>query len=471
MVELESLTAPQLKSRACALGLTVPSKAKKAEVAKLIFDMESKGSQIAGSGDGSNNAAILDALECVWSLSALNGCPSTVRNTAALIAPLTSASSPSTAAFAVLSATGVRARHIVDELMKADAAINKSSDAWWHKASASSVFETFQKGCLNIKSSAGWERSVHESTSGSFICCISAYCDSVTVTRTSSTGSTISYTQRNDAGFSIDDLESLNLDSPSVDSGETSGADCRLWNAWGVFGQLGKEMESIIEASDRTLGSSGSAKTVPEKKQWWADRDDTDRRLQVLCRRLQRLIGPVALSMLVPPVQLESFDMQIRALAGKAQAQLPSDVLVAMMHAAPVIGFEALEPYVDVTVVSALRQLWSDSSHLQLVRCSVVLVLPPPLHHFPWESMPALRECSVSRIICPSTCFAAAAVHPKSVDTRNAYYVINPGGDLLDTQNFFEPWFSAVPGWSGCAGSTPPAGEALERISQSHLFM
>jgi hypothetical protein len=470
LVELESLTVAQLKSRASDLGLAVPSKSKKADMARLIFDHQSI--EADKNTRSIVDSSILEALECVWSLCALNGSPSTVRNTAALFACLLSASAPSTAAFAVLSATGVRARHIVDELMKLDSSsTKKSSEAWWQNSDALRVFETFHKGCLNIKSSSGWERAVHESTSSFFICSISVYSNHVTVTRSSSFSGTASYTQRNVAEFSMEDLESLHLDSPGAEAGGRSKVDSDLWNSWGIFSSLGKEMESIIEASDRTLGSSSNAKTIPEKKQWWADRDDSDRRLQVLCRRLERLVGPVALSLLIPPVQEKALSLQIQKLALQVQSAIKPEVLEAMMHAAPVIGFDALEPFVDLACIDALKQLWSSCSHLDLGRWSAVLVLPPPLHHFPWESMPALRNCSISRMISPSICFAAAAAHPKNVDTRNAYYIINPGGDLVDTQSFFEPWFSSVPGWSGCAGSAPSANEALERISQSHLFM
>ena len=469
LAELESLTAVQLKSRASELGLTVPSKAKKADVAKLIYDHESQ--REGNVGQRLSHAVIIDALECVWSLSATNGSPSTVRNVASLISLLISTSSPSLAAFAVLSATGVRARHIVDELIKSDASLIKRGDAWWHDANALRVLDIFQRGCSSIALSKGWESIVHESASSSLTCSISAYSNCVTVTRSSAMRDTISYTQRNEAGFSIDDLETLHLGSPTSEATCESRVDSNLWNAWGIFSSLGKEMESTINASDRTLGSSSNAKTISDKKQWWIERDDADRRLQVLCRRLQRLIGPVALSILIPPIQDESFSLQIHSLAFQKHAQLKPEILEAMMHAAPIVGFDALEPYADTACIDGLKTLWSNSSHLELRRWSTVLVLPPPLHHFPWESMPALRNCSISRMICPSVCFAAAAAHPKSVDTRNAYYVINPSGDLADTQAFFEPWFSSVPGWSGCAGSTPPTSEALERISQSHLFM
>ncbi len=469
LIELESLTAVQLKSRASELGLAVPSKAKKADIAKIIFDFGSSNSKERS--DDCQKAVILDALECVWSLSASNGSPSTVRNAAALISTLLSVSSPSTAAFAVISATGVRARHVVDELMKLDSTSDNIGEAWWKNSNAVRVFEEFQKGCSNIKSISGWERVVHESNSNSCSCSISVYSNYVTVTRSSLMTGTISYTQRNEEGYSIEDLDALHFDSPSSEATEEIGHDSNLWNSWGIFSGLGKEMEKIIDASDHTLGSSANAKTSSEKKQWWANRDESDRRLQMLCRRLQRLLGPVALSLLIPPVEEESFSLQIKNLAFQVRASEKSEVLEAMMHAAPIIGYDALHEFMDDSSIDALRKIWSNSSHLDLSRCSAVLVLPPPLHHFPWESMPALRDCSMSRMICPSICFAAAAAHPKSVDTRNAYYIINPGGDLVDTQNFFEPWFSSVVGWSGCAGSTPPASEALKRISQSHMFM
>jgi len=202
--------------RAAELGLVVPSKAKKADVAKLIFGFECKGSGTAAAATphalelvgASSTAAVLLALECVWAASAQHGSPSTVRSAAAMMAPLlSSSSSPSAAAFALLSATGVRARHIVDELMKGDAAAqahkgdaagaaaHKSREAWWHKPAAAAIFDAFRRGCADVRLSQGWEAAVEGCVGGAHVCCISTHAASVTVTRSCAGGQTVSYTQ------------------------------------------------------------------------------------------------------------------------------------------------------------------------------------------------------------------------------------------------------------------------------------
>jgi hypothetical protein len=92
----------------------------------------------------------------------------------------------------------------------------------------------------------------------------------------------------------------------------------------------------------------------------------------------------------------------------------------------------------------------------------VILILDKHLQMFPLESMPILRSQSVSRLPCLSflrdrilytqahatkDAFEDFGVCSSnvwtdfSVSKRSAYYVLNPGGDLKDTQKEFEPLF------------------------------
>lgn len=87
--------------------------------------------------------------------------------------------------------------------------------------------------------------------------------------------------------------------------------------------------------------------------------------------------------------------------------------------------------------------------------CPLLLVLSPCLHALPWESMPCLRGRSVSRVLSlPACCGAAAAAFtsgggrssPAALPT-SAFYLLNPSGDLADTQSAFQQLLEAQAGW------------------------
>jgi separase len=94
----------------------------------------------------------------------------------------------------------------------------------------------------------------------------------------------------------------------------------------------------------------------------------------------------------------------------------------------------------------------------------IVLLLDKTLVMFPWESMPALRQKSVSRL--PSFIFLRKiSSMPNTVNRKSLGFVLNPGGDLTSTQNTFEKLFSKKE-WSGIIGKTPSETEYLELLKK-----
>lgn len=91
----------------------------------------------------------------------------------------------------------------------------------------------------------------------------------------------------------------------------------------------------------------------------------------------------------------------------------------------------------------------------------VILILDKHLQMFPFESTPILQPQAVSRLPCLSFLrdrilyarsygsrhafddFGMVDTEWKdiSVSRKNAFYVLNPSGDLIDTQKEFEPLF------------------------------
>ncbi|KAI8048138.1 peptidase family C50-domain-containing protein [Gilbertella persicaria] len=122
----------------------------------------------------------------------------------------------------------------------------------------------------------------------------------------------------------------------------------------------------------------------------------------------------------------------------------------------------------------------------------LILILDKHLQMLPLESMPLLRPQSVSRLPCLSflrdrilhvrayngrTAFndfgmiATDQWTDLSISQNNAYYVLNPGGDLKDTQNEFESLFKSVRGWDGVIQRKPLELQMKEALQSRDLYM
>lgn len=85
----------------------------------------------------------------------------------------------------------------------------------------------------------------------------------------------------------------------------------------------------------------------------------------------------------------------------------------------------------------------------------------------PWESIPALRGRPISRV--PSLDFLVDRT-PGDIDPSKVFYILNPGGDLLRTQEHFQSWLE-VKGWQGITGREPSEEELVTALSEYDLVL
>ncbi|GIL87403.1 hypothetical protein Vretifemale_15525 [Volvox reticuliferus] len=141
----------------------------------------------------------------------------------------------------------------------------------------------------------------------------------------------------------------------------------------------------------------------------------------------------------------------------------------------------------------------------QQVAGTVLLVLSPALHALPWESIPCYHGNDFYRILSLTTACATAAQITEREHGRasgnvagqgeglgparrcgptsafdiksalpclpSAFYVLNPSGDLVDTQCFFKPILEAQPFWEGITGERPSDKTLLEALQSHDLFL
>ncbi|KAI7816937.1 peptidase family C50-domain-containing protein [Gamsiella multidivaricata] len=119
----------------------------------------------------------------------------------------------------------------------------------------------------------------------------------------------------------------------------------------------------------------------------------------------------------------------------------------------------------------------------------VILILDKHLQTFPWESCPGLRSEAVSRV--PSMCFLRDRILQQKyliskeergeqwgsewrdleVDPQKTFYVLNPEGDLKNTEDEFKEYVGKQQGWDGIIGRAPLDLECIDGLSKNDLYI
>ncbi|XP_011657385.1 separase isoform X3 [Cucumis sativus] len=113
----------------------------------------------------------------------------------------------------------------------------------------------------------------------------------------------------------------------------------------------------------------------------------------------------------------------------------------------------------------------------------IILVLDYDVQMLPWENLPVLRNQEVYRM--PSVGSICATLDRRyrqqeqdggimaafpSIDPLDAFYLLNPSGDLNNTQIEFENWFKDL-NLEGKAGYAPTSSELIEELKSRDLFI
>ncbi|KAH7913084.1 peptidase family C50-domain-containing protein [Hygrophoropsis aurantiaca] len=161
-------------------------------------------------------------------------------------------------------------------------------------------------------------------------------------------------------------------------------------------------------------------------------------------------------------------------------------------HGVPVVISEVDVDQVTIDLRSALEEHASKRKVLATPEndSHMFLVLDKNVQGIPWESLPALRGRSVSRI--PSIEFlldrlqlanlqkkSSARATPVTlidrvtVNPRKTFYALNPSGDLKGTEGRFAPWLKDMHevGWEGVIGHPPSEQQFLDALARKDLVV
>ncbi|KAG7827436.1 hypothetical protein KL920_004690 [Ogataea angusta] len=252
------------------------------------------------------------------------------------------------------------------------------------------------------------------------------------------------------------------------------------------FGSAVQELEAVIQESDRTtrIEVTSLVKTRADRADWWAQRKSLDRRLKQLLWEIDshwfgcfkgvfgRLVFDKAVveetrvslerilsGKLGHSVELGTFEAELILQLDLDSETATSDVEDWFQHIQ--ISDEADYGRLFLEIEPELRRARPISTVDH-----TVLVVSPECVKLPWESVPFLRDRSVSRM--PSMKMLVDVLNERKDDlsvgisAATGYYVINPGGDLKRTETNFTDIFAGRRGWEGIIGSRP----SEEQISQ-----
>lgn len=281
------------------------------------------------------------------------------------------------------------------------------------------------------------------------------------------------------------------------------------------------EMRAIIAGNDASIKSIKDRVSMDDRKAWWKERHDLDTRLSELLATIEFCWLGAFKTVLNPrlefdEVPLEAFRRRLDTIFGAALKNGGSrgsrvrlnDTLLAcfatlsskcrdeevedlvyfvldlyQFHGIAVALAELDFDQIGVDVKAALADLELATGHCARGDTDehLLLALDKNVQAFPWESIPILRGRAVSRITSLPFLLDQVELGARlgadsghwTIDARKAKYLLNPGGDLVNTQKRFEDRLSALhsEGWEGITARRPSETEMASALSDSELVM
>lgn len=244
----------------------------------------------------------------------------------------------------------------------------------------------------------------------------------------------------------------------------------------------------LVEEMDAIQAEQKAVNSVSEKEKWWEGRRSLDARLKVLLENMETLLSCWK-SLLLPLTSDPELAIQTKRLHTVMSAKglmTSEDMLKAVLSAAPLLSPEELEhfsqglaPGWDVECDTALKAAVSRLAHRAEPKGHVVLILDKHLQKLPWECVPCLRPCSVTRMPslhsllghCLQRESDPQSILKRGVDAKQVFYVLNPDANLGDTEERLKGLFSNKPDWQGVCGVVPDSAQLQEAVATKDLYI
>lgn len=206
------------------------------------------------------------------------------------------------------------------------------------------------------------------------------------------------------------------------------------------------EFEKILQDSNETTKSG-----TTDKKEWWKKRHQLDDRMKNLLEYLEHILLSQWKGIISESTISITDSSKLETLFCEKFKQC---------------GYETKKD--NKTIVKS-RKKNSTTSETIVKKVHTVLILDKLIQRLPWENLPILKEKSISRM--PSIMFLYSHLNSckTEIDLSSTYYVLNPSGDLTNTQKTFEGYFKEK-GWKG-SSTVISSNEYKSSLESYDLFV
>ena len=239
------------------------------------------------------------------------------------------------------------------------------------------------------------------------------------------------------------------------------------------------EFRDILSSSEKTTKGitpvSGKEWTKSERKKWWDERHEQDNRMKEMLTSMQeKVLGIENVAVLFgddfdddDDKDDDNFDDLCSRFQKLKVANLKSQLKERDLSRA---GRKS-------DLVKRLASAVSSSSSSSSSSTSVICIFDEILQRLPWESIPHIRDNTLSVSRCPAAAFAFASrirSHDDVISAtfRSARTLVNPSGDLKRTQKVRKPLFERFQcdyNWKPIArpGEKPMEGSVRDALESS----
>eukprot|EP00062_Callorhinchus_milii_P025013 gi/632985547/ref/XP_007909742.1/ PREDICTED: separin-like [Callorhinchus milii] len=251
---------------------------------------------------------------------------------------------------------------------------------------------------------------------------------------------------------------------------------------------------SLLREFDAILKDQKEVSDLTELKAWWEGRTELDRRMKTLVELMETdglgcwkgLLLPSSrdpgvgleaaqLGTLLEECGCRNVDVELlKAVLGTSHVLTPEDT-DSLTEALCGDGPEE----VGIHLQEAMERLRETSAQPSDPNSQLVLILDKNLQRLPWESVPVLRTRAVTRV--PSLPFLLSYVVTKQhgvsslitegVDPTRVFYVLNPQGNLPNTEKTFKDWFQRKAGWEGVIRTKPSEDQLRSALCDRDLYV
>ncbi|XP_055068352.2 LOW QUALITY PROTEIN: separin [Misgurnus anguillicaudatus] len=246
-----------------------------------------------------------------------------------------------------------------------------------------------------------------------------------------------------------------------------------------------RSITMLLEEMDGVLKGQKEVSTVAEKSQWWEGRKALDARVEKMLEDMEEVLG-VWRTLLLPLTSDPELEVQIKRLQQTLKGtKITEDTLKVVLSASPLLSLPDLQSLVegvglyDKDLLKLLRVVVAELKGREEPQGHTVLILDKYLQRLPWENIACLKSRSVTRMPSlhavlghghlkemDSSCVLSSGVNPKKV-----YYVLNPDGNLPDTEKRFKDWFTGERAWQGVCGTAPDSDKLQEALTTKDLYI